>query len=81
MQDENKTLYIIVAGDGAEYAYLFKPIISSGNVLSYTLVWKELYSGDTVGEISIADINHDGYAEFVVPLYEKNLIKVYTFAP
>lgn len=78
--DKSSLPSILLSGDGAEYSYLFEPSYEN-NVLKYNLTWTEYYKGFTVGQISIADINNDGYMEFVVPLYEDNTVKVYTFAP
>ena len=72
--------YIILAGDGAEYAYLFQPYMQLDGIFNYTLVWSQLYK-NTVGGISVADINGDGYNECVIPIYEANTIFFYTFAP
>ena len=80
LNDENKIPYILLAGDGSECAYLFEPVFVNNN-LKYNLTWSENYKDDTVGQMSVADINNDGYVEFVVPLYENKNIKVYTFAP
>ena len=80
LNDKNQLPYIVSAGDGSQYAYLFEPVLTN-NKLSYNLVWKELYKGYTVGGISVADINNDGYSEFTVPIYEGKAVKVYTFAP
>ena len=80
LSNNSTLLHILVAGDGNESAYLFEPKIDN-NILSYNLIWNEYYKGYTVGQISIADINNDGYSDFVVPLYEGNSVKIYTFAP
>jgi hypothetical protein len=69
-----------VAGDGNESAFLFEPKIEN-NVLSYNLTWTQYYKGFTVGQIAIADIDNDGFSEYVVPLYEANAVEIYTFSP
>lgn len=71
--------YLLVAGDGAEQLYLFEPS-DVGTVLSYKLAWSQDFN-DTVGGISIADINGDGVNEFVVAIYEKGLCYVFTLVP
>ena len=68
--------YLLVAGDGAEYLYLFEPS-PIGQELSYNLTWSQDFM-DTVGGISIADINNDGVNEFAVAVYEKNACFVFT---
>ena len=72
--------YIILAGDGAEYAYLFQPNSQLNGQLNYTLVWSQLYR-NTVGGIAIGDLNNDGYNECIIPIYESNTLFFYTFAP
>lgn len=71
---------ILVAGDGAEYAYLFEPHTSQSGAFNYTLTWTHLFK-NTVGGISIADIDGDGYSECAIPSYEENAIYIFTFAP
>ena len=70
--------HIVLAGDGSEYTYYFEPNLVD-NFLNYTLVWTEMFA-DTVGGIDIADIDNDGYSEMIIPVYEKNLCFIYTFA-
>lgn len=72
--------HIILAGDGSEYAYVFEPYITNGS-LSYRMIWSQWFKGDTVGLISCEDLNNDGFNECVIPLYEANVIKLYTFKP
>lgn len=73
---KGKRPYLLVAGDCAENLYIFEP--NDYNPLSYTLIWTHDYE-DTVGGITIADINQDGVNEFAVAVYEKNFVDVYTF--
>lgn len=68
--------YLLVSGDGAEYAYLFEP--TQSGQLSYKLVWTQLYKGFTVGGTSVADLNGDGFSEVIIPIYESNTCYVYT---
>jgi hypothetical protein len=70
---------LLVAGDGAEKAYVFEP--SQTGEIAYSLTWSYLYQGYTVGGTSVADVDNDGYAEIIVPAYESNKAYVYTFAP
>lgn len=80
LNDKSGQKYIILAGDGSEYAYLFQPNMQPDGSLNYTLVWTQLYK-NTVGGISVADLNGDGYNECVIPIYESNTLFFYTFAP
>jgi hypothetical protein len=80
LSNNSTLLHILVAGDGNESAFLFEPKIEN-NVLSYNLTWTQYYKGFTVGQIAIADIDNDGFSEYVVPLYEANAVEIYTFSP
>ena len=70
--------YILVAGDGAQKAYLLTPtdkdfVYNTSVVLSVNGV---------VGSIGIGDIiGSDGWAEFFVPDYDENRLYAFTFAP
>ena len=35
----------------------------------------------TVGDVSVADVNGDGYLEVVIPAYNRNEVNMFTFAP
>lgn len=74
---KNTRPHILVAGDGAEKLYLFEPINTSQEPATWQLVWSQDFK-DTVGGISIADINNDGVNEFAVAVYEKNVCYIYT---
>ena len=52
-------LFFVVA------AYLFKPS-DVGQALTYELAWSQHFDGDTIGGMSLADINNDGFIEFVL---------------
>ncbi len=71
--------YILVAGDGAEYGYLFEPSLSGSN-LNYTLTWNYMFS-NTVGGVSVADIDGDGFNEFIIAIYEANSCFLFSFSP
>lgn len=77
--NKKERFHIFLAGDGAEYAYLFSPSDASKE-LSYSLTWSKNFE-DTVGGIDVADINDDGYSECIIPVYEKNMCVLFTFKP
>lgn len=72
--------WILLSGDGAEYAYLLTPDSEDPDDWSYTRQ-EILYTACTVGEISVGDVDGDGYADFFIPAYEKGQVHAYTFAP
>lgn len=72
---KNKSDYfILIAGDGDHSATLLRP---TGN-LTYE---KEtiINTGGTVGSITYADLNGNGFLEFFVPNYDKGYIEVFEF--
>ena len=72
--------HILVAGDGAQSAYLFEPQTDDAGNLNYTLTWSRSFK-NTVGGIAVADLDADGYSEFVVPSYDENACYFFTFRP
>jgi hypothetical protein len=77
--DTTSRPYIVLAGDGSEYAYIFRP--TETDSLNYELLWKQLFKDDTVGGICTGDINNDGLTEIFIPIYEGNKVFVFSFAP
>lgn len=73
----NTRPHILVAGDGSEYLYLFEPVENDKNQPAWKLAWSQDFK-DTVGGITIADLNGDGVNEFAVAVYEKNVCYVFT---
>ena len=67
-------LFFVVA------AYLFKPS-DVGQALTYELAWSQHFDGDTIGGMSLADINNDGFMEVAIAIYERNQCVVFTLAP
>jgi len=66
--------HILVAGDGDHSVHLMRPNGAGG----YTReVIKNL--GGTIGSLTFADIDNDGWVEFFVPNYDNNFIEVYQF--
>ena len=80
LNDKSELAHILVAGDGAQYAYLFEPNTDSAGNLNYTLTWSRLFK-NTVGGISVADLDGDGFSEFSVPSYDENAIYFFSFGP
>jgi len=78
LKDTSGSPYLLVAGDGSEYLYLFEPIANT-NPLQYKLTWNQLFKGYTVGGTSIADINGDGIVEIIAAIYEANTCVIFTF--
>ena len=76
MQNKTKP-WILLSGDGSQDAYLLVP---SEEDWSYSIT-TVLEGHATVGQITVADVNGDGYVEFFVPLWDSGLIYGYTFAP
>eukprot|EP01094_Clydonella_sp_ATCC50884_P021329 TRINITY_DN4683_c0_g1_i1.p1 TRINITY_DN4683_c0_g1~~TRINITY_DN4683_c0_g1_i1.p1 ORF type:complete len:449 (+),score=144.29 TRINITY_DN4683_c0_g1_i1:42-1349(+) len=72
--------WILLSGDGSEYAYLLTPASEEPTDWRYSRQ-DVLFTGCTVGEISVGDVDGDGYSEFFVPAYEKGTVFAYTFAP
>lgn len=72
---------ILLSGDDDGRAYLFQP--RSPNPTDWTYsedVFCDAGTG-TVGELSAADVDDDGYLEVFVPSYTENEVIVYSFAP
>ena len=70
--------YILVAGDGAQKAYLLTPT-ESDFMYNKTVI---LSVDGVIGSIGFGDIVGDkGWTEFFVPDYDENWIYGYTFAP
>jgi hypothetical protein len=78
LKDTSGSPYLLVAGDGSEYLYLFEPVANT-NPLEYKLTWSQLFKDKTVGGTSIADINGDGIAEIIAAIYEANTCVIFTF--
>lgn len=71
---------IMVSGDGSQRVHWLVPTSSSTNSWSYEeRILVDV--GGTVGQLAIADVNHDGFVEVFVPAYDGNKIYAFTFAP
>ncbi len=71
---------IVVAGDASGKAHLLIPESNQPGDWKYR---EETLAepGGTVGQLTVGDINGDGWAEVFVPAYDRDLILAYTFAP
>lgn len=67
--------HILIAGDGDYSAHLLVPT-QDDTMYSKTLI-KNL--GGTVGSMTFADSNNNGWLEFYIPNYDKGYIDVYEF--
>eukprot|EP00128_Syssomonas_multiformis_P016799 Colp12_sorted_trinity150504_noHs@11192 len=70
---------ILVAGDGAQKAFLLTPKSQDVNNWDYELE-VVIDVKNTVGRIAVGDTNGDGYAEFFVPNYDGGKVYAFTFA-
>lgn len=78
----NNKPIILMSGDDDGRAYMFKAASEDPHDWSYTKTTiHDAGSGSTIGEVSAADVNGDGYTEVFVPSYTHNEIAAYTFAP
>lgn len=73
--NHNGRAHILIAGDGDHSAHLLVPT-EDETMYQRTLI-KNL--GGTVGSITYADSNNNGFLEFYVPNYDKGYIEVYEF--
>ena len=47
--------------------------------MKYAMIWSQVYKDDTVGGVSFADLDNDGYTELALAIYENNLVLIYSF--
>lgn len=69
---------ILVAGDGAQMAYLFVPTTAANGTLSYSLAFANTYNS-TVGDMLVADIDGNGRNDVLIALYDASQIQVYSY--
>jgi len=70
---------IVVAGDGAQKAYLLNP--TTTNPQDWTFNLSVLHNcASTVGEISVGDVNNDNIVEIFIPCYDAQLLTIYTYS-
>ncbi|KAJ3285097.1 hypothetical protein HDU76_008186 [Blyttiomyces sp. JEL0837] len=69
---------IIVAGDGAQKAYLLEPNSEDLNDWNYTN-WVLHDCVNTVGGINVGDVNGDGFVEIFVPCYDDGHLVAYSY--
>lgn len=74
---------ILLSGDDAGEAYYISPNSASPSDWTYnvTTILPFSVSGGTVGQISVGDVNEDGWNEFFIPTYEGGRVYGFTFAP
>lgn len=72
---------ILLSGDDDGRAYMFEPNSQNPDDWSYRKVTFCDAGTGTVGELSAADVDADGYVEVFVPSYSKNEVLVYSFKP
>ncbi|KAF7539588.1 hypothetical protein G7054_g2019 [Neopestalotiopsis clavispora] len=68
--------YIVLAGDAAQRAYV---LIPGETEWSYKTTYLH-DCGCTVGQVSAADVDGDGYSEIIIPCYDDGVLAAYTFA-
>lgn len=68
--------WILLAGDGAQKAWVLAPASSAPGDWSYT-PHEVVDGGVTVGRCAVADVDGDGSSEVFVPLFERNEIRVF----
>ncbi|KAH8666838.1 hypothetical protein BX600DRAFT_549836 [Xylariales sp. PMI_506] len=69
--------YIALSGDASQNAYVLVP-----GATEWTYTTTILHDCDsTVGQLAVSDVDGDGYAEIIVPCYDKGYIVGYTFKP
>ncbi|XP_069133848.1 uncharacterized protein [Argopecten irradians] len=72
---------ILLSGDDEGSAFFLEALSADASSWTYNLT-TFLQAGDgTVGQISFADADGDGYQEVFVPSYSTNQLYIYTFKP
>ncbi|KAI1880542.1 hypothetical protein JX265_000782 [Neoarthrinium moseri] len=67
--------YIALAGDAAQKAYVLIP-----GLTAWTYKTTYLHDcGCTVGQVSVVDVDGDGYSEVIIPCYDDGKLAAYTF--
>ena len=76
----NEKPYILVSGDGTQRAHLIKPLSQSPSNWDYDMNTL-IYVANTVGGVSVGDVDGDGYTEMFIPSFESGDVHVFTFSP
>lgn len=72
--------HIVVAGDGAEKAYLLTPNSDDPTDWTYT-TYPFADCESVVGQLAVGDADGDGYTDVFVPCYGAGKVVKYSFAP
>ncbi|XP_045177255.2 uncharacterized protein LOC123537530 [Mercenaria mercenaria] len=72
---------ILLSGDDDGRAYSYEAQSQDPTDWSYTKTTFCDAGSGTVGELSAADVDNDGFTDVFVPSYSKNEVIAYTFAP
>jgi len=76
----NEKPLIMVSGDGTQTAHLLRANSENPLDWSYTIE-TIIFVNNTVGGISVGDVEGDGYADFFIPNYDDGEINAFTFKP
>ena len=68
-----------MSGDDDGKAYYFEPVSNNSSDWTYTMMTFLDAGNGTVGELSSADVDGDGFVEVFVPSYATNEVFVYRF--
>ena len=68
-----------MSGDDDGKAYYFEPVSNNSSDWTYTKMTFLDAGNGTVGELSSADVDGDGFVEVFVPSYTTNEVFVYRF--
>lgn len=72
---------ILLSGDDDGRAYSYEAKSLDPTDWSYTKTTFCDAGSGTVGELSAADVDNDGFTDVFVPSYSQNEVIVYTYAP
>ena len=70
--------HIVVAGDGAQMAFLLNPVSSDPNDWTYRQQIILTVKSGVIGQIAVGDVDGDGMSEIFIPAYDENAIHVFS---